>query len=123
MSFSVKFCILIIDILEKIIKKLYNQHNGDGMMKKKKHGNRFLTFVICIFVICISVISSFNNISKITEKQKEKKELTKKLENLKQEEKTLSDDVDKLKNKEYAARYAREKYLYSKNGEKVLKID
>ena len=93
------------------------------MMKKKKHSNRFLTFAICIFVICISIISSFNNISKITEKQNEKKELTKKLENLKQEEKTLSDDVDKLKNKEYAARYAREKYLYSKNGEKVLKID
>ena len=90
-------------------------------MKKKK--NKFLTFVICAFVISISVISSFNNISKIAEKKAEKKALTRKLEDLKQEEKTLSDDVDKLKNKEYAARYAREKYLYSKNGEKVLKID
>ena len=46
-----------------------------------------------------------------------------KLENLNEEEKTLTDDVEKLKNPEYAARYAREKYLYSKTGEKILKID
>ena len=44
-------------------------------------------------------------------------------EKLKDEEITLSDDVEKLKNPEYAARYAREKYFYSKNGEKILKID
>ena len=35
----------------------------------------------------------------------------------------LTNDVEKLKNPEYAARYAREKYLYSKDGEKILKID
>ena len=56
-------------------------------------------------------------------KKKEKRELTKQLETLKEDETTLTDDVDKLKNPEYAARYAREKYLYSKNGEKILKID
>ena len=55
--------------------------------------------------------------------KKEKRELTKQLETLKEDETTLTDDVDKLKNPEYAARYAREKYLYSKNGEKILKID
>ena len=42
------------------------------------------------------------------------------MNNLKDEEETLSDDVEKLKNPEYAARYAREKYLYSKNGEKHI---
>ena len=56
-------------------------------------------------------------------KKKEKRELTKQLATLKEDETTLTDDVDKLKNPEYAARYAREKYLYSKNGEKILKID
>ena len=45
------------------------------------------------------------------------------MQELKEEETTLSDDVEKLKNPEYAARYAREKYLYSKYGEKILKID
>ena len=35
---------------------------------------------------------------------------------------TLSDDVEKLKNPEYAARYAREKYLFTKDGEIVIKL-
>lgn len=75
------------------------------------------------FIICFSLILSASNIIKIEEKRTEKKELTTKLEELKEEEIILKDDVEKLKNSEYAARYAREKYLYSKNGEKILKID
>lgn len=94
-------------------------------MKTKKSSSSNLIFVtlICIFIMSFCVISSISNISKIAEKKAEKKELTNKLETLKEEETTLSDDVDKLKNPEYAARYAREKYLYSKYGEKILKID
>ena len=82
-----------------------------------------LTSILCLFIIGLSVISSIDNVIKIGEKKKEKRELTKQLETLKEDETTLTDDVDKLKNPEYAARYAREKYLYSKNGEKILKID
>ena len=82
-----------------------------------------LTSILCIFIIGVYVISSIDNIFKIREKNKEKKELTSQLEALLEEEKILSDDVEKLKNPEYAARYAREKYLYSKSGEKILKID
>ena len=33
------------------------------------------------------------------------------------------DNVTKLQDEDYVLRYAREKYLYSKNGEKILKID
>lgn len=82
-----------------------------------------LTSIFCFFIIALSIISSIGNIFKIGEKTKEKKQLTVQLETLAEEEKTLSDDVEKLKNPEYAARYAREKYLYSKTGEKILKID
>ncbi len=82
-----------------------------------------LTSIFCFFIIGLSVISSINNVVKIGEKKIEKKTLTNRLEELKEEENTLSDDVEKLKNPEYAARYAREKYLYSKTGEKILKID
>ena len=80
-------------------------------------------YIFLSFIIGLSVISSIDNVIKIGEKKKEKRELTKQLETLKEDETTLTDDVDKLKNPEYAARYAREKYLYSKNGEKILKID
>ena len=82
-----------------------------------------LISIFCAFIISLSIISSVSNIFKISEKNKEKEILTEQLKSLEEEEKTLSDDVEKLKNPEYAARYAREKYLYSKNGEKILKID
>ena len=49
--------------------------------------------------------------------------MTNRLNELKEDEQTLADDVEKLKNPEYAARYAREKYFYSKSGEKIIKID
>lgn len=92
-------------------------------LTRKERRRIVLTFIFCFFVISLSVISSISNISKIEEKKLEKKELTQNLEELEEEEKTLTDDVEKLKNPEYAARYAREKYLYSKTGEKILKID
>lgn len=102
-----------------------NRYNGDGMMKltHKERRRVILTGIICFFIIGLCIISSVDNIIKIGQKKEEKKELTQRLNELEDEEETLSDDVEKLKNPEYAARYAREKYLYSKNGEKILKID
>ena len=41
---------------------------------------------------------------------------------LKEEEQKLSVDVKKLQNREYVARYLREKFLYSKEGEYIIKI-
>ena len=95
----------------------------ESKLSRKERRRIILTSILCFFVICLSVISSLNNLVKIGEKKQEKKELTKQLQELKDEETTLSDDVEKLKNPEYAARYAREKYFYSKDGEKILKID
>lgn len=92
-------------------------------LTRKERRRIVMTSIICFFIISLSIISSINNVFKIGEKKKEKEVLTKRLEELEEEEITLTDDVEKLKNPEYAARYAREKYLYSKNGEKILKID
>ena len=89
----------------------------------KKRRRVLVTFIVCFFIISLLLITSVDNIMQIREKNKEKAQLLQKLEELKEEEKILSDDVQKLKNPEYAARYAREKYLYSKTGEKILKID
>ncbi len=95
----------------------------NNKLKERKRRRVVLTSIFCFFIISLSVIFSIGNAFKIREKTKEKKQLITELENLQEEEKILSDDVEKLKNPEYAARYAREKYLYSKNGEKILKID
>lgn len=58
----------------------------------------------------------------IYDKYQEKKDLEKQLVSLKDKEKELKVDADKLQDPDYIARYAREKYLYSKDGEFILKI-
>lgn len=58
----------------------------------------------------------------IFEKYQEKKALEEELISLKEKEEELKVDANKLKNPDYIARYAREKYLYSKEGEYILQI-
>ncbi len=58
----------------------------------------------------------------IISKYKEKQVLEQQLVDLKNEEAVLKVDVEKLQDSDYIARYAREKYLYSKEGEFIIKI-
>ena len=58
----------------------------------------------------------------IFDKYKEKKVLEEELARLQAREKELKLDADKLQDPDYIARYAREKYLYSKDGEFIIKI-
>ena len=58
----------------------------------------------------------------IIDKYQEKKELNKELIKLKEKEESLKVDAERLQNPDYVARYAREKYLYSKDGEYILQI-
>ena len=39
------------------------------------------------------------------------------------DEEELNDEINKLQDPEYMAKYAREKYLYSKKGEIIIKIE
>ena len=59
---------------------------------------------------------------KIYSNYHEKQVLEAKYNDLLAEEDTLSDDIVKLQDPDYIARYAREKYLYSKNGEIIIRI-
>ena len=52
----------------------------------------------------------------------EKKALNNKLSDLKEEEEVLNSDIKRLQDPDYVARYAREKYLYSKEGELIIRI-
>ena len=90
--------------------------------RKKKLRQKPLVYVICLFVLCLFAFDSFKYCEDIYDALKEKKELTNKLSELKSKEKELELDADKLQNSDYIARYAREKYFYSKDGELVIKI-
>ena len=58
----------------------------------------------------------------IYDKYQEKKELKQQLLTLKEKEEELKVDASKLQDPDYIARYAREKYSYSKDGEIILRI-
>lgn len=57
---------------------------------------------------------------KIYSLKKEEKVLIEQLEKLKDEEDNLQTDIEKFQNPDYLARYARENYHYSKEGELVI---
>ena len=52
----------------------------------------------------------------------QEKELEEKYAELLEDKEILEDDFVKLQDPEYVAKYAREKYLYSKDGELIIKI-
>lgn len=97
------------------------------MMKKKKikkHAvNRFLVLLPCTLILLVVLVTSIGKYwVEIVQKYQENEELNKKLIYLKEKEIQLAVDVEKLEDPEYIARYAREKYLFSKDGEIILKI-
>jgi len=91
--------------------------------KVKKKARRIVTFgLISIALIVFIVITLGRVFFDIVDKYKEKKELENQLIALQEKEKELENDVNKLEDPEYLARYAREKYFYSKDGELILRI-
>lgn len=95
--------------------------------KKKKIGKRakgrlFLAFIFFGAIISALSYKFFYNVKLIREIQEEKKFLEEQLVKLEEEEKVLSSDIEKLKDPAYIAIYAREKYLYSKDGELIIRL-
>ena len=90
---------------------------------RKKSRRRMIllgfTSIIIIFVMTFTIGKYW---VEIFEKYQEKKELDKELTLLKEKEEELKVDAKKLQNPDYVARYAREKYRYSKDGEFILQI-
>lgn len=99
---------------------------GDNVAKKKNN-KRVVSRLLLFFVIFGGVIGSlsysfFSNVGKILKMKEEKESLESELVELQEKEKLLHSDVKKLEDPEYVARYAREKYLYSKDGELIIRI-
>lgn len=75
-----------------------------------------LMIVYFVFTLTSSI---FNYISL----KKEENNLRVELANLQQQKEDLKIEIEKLNDPEYVAKYAKEKYLYSQNGEYVIKIE
>ncbi len=91
--------------------------------KAKKQTFRVIVFgIACLFIIG-GILTTITKVwINIYDKYKEKQELEDKILALKEEEEELTIDVERLQDPEYIARYLREKYFYSKNGEYIIRI-
>ena len=91
--------------------------------KVKKKAKRIATFGVLSIILVITIfLTLFSVILDIVDKYQEKNQLNAELIALQEKEKELETDVKKLEDPEYLARYAREKYFYSKDGELILRI-
>ncbi len=90
--------------------------------KIKKKRRMFFLGLSSVVVIVAMTFTIGHYWVEIYEKYQEKKQLEERLVSLKEKEKELKLDASKLQDPDYIARYAREKYLYSKDGEFIIKI-
>ena len=97
------------------------------MVKRKKSNKKAKIRIFLFFVVFGSLTlylgyNFFLNVNMIYKIKEEKELLQDKLINLQDKESELNSDIKKLKDPEYVARYAREKYMYSKDGELIIRI-
>lgn len=100
-------------------------------MKQKKEKKFSFKMKIRLFLLLsafggVISILGYNcvlNLLQINNMKQEKEELEDLIVVLRDEEKVLNADVEKLSDPIYIAKYAREKYLYSKDGELIIRMN
>ena len=128
--FSIVVGFIFYDVIIKIIannnKKWYTLY-GDNMTKRRisKASKRRLTFFGTISLVAIVYFgfSLIYNIYTIYDLTKEKKSLENLYVELQEKGESLKIDIEKLNDEDYLANYAREHYLYSKDGEYIIQLD
>ncbi len=94
------------------------------MRKTKKEKKRLIAISLIIVGLIASLVSSVSkDWVSILANKKEIAELSNKYENLLSEEEKLKSEVTKLQDNDYVARVAKEKYLYSAQGETIIRMD
>lgn len=95
-------------------------------MKKKglKAAKKRLVLMILFFIVTTLAVSInlFKVWLQIIDNNNSIESLTAEYNSLMEQEKQLKSDVNKLQDPNYVARYAREKYLYTKDGELIIRI-
>lgn len=92
--------------------------------KTKKKKRRLIIFgTLSLIIIGYFIFNLCYYSYRIAVLEKSKKQLENQLTDLQKNEEDLTNDIQKLKDPEYIARFARETYMYSKDGEYIIKID
>lgn len=95
--------------------------------KKKKYSAKTKSRMLIIFMFFSVIIFTLGytfltNLKEISDLNNEMKDLEQEHSLLLDEEATIEADIKRLQDPEYIARYVREKYMYSKDGEIILRI-
>jgi len=95
------------------------------MAKRTKKDKRriLLGTLVILIMICYLSFFVYRYWNQILVNTNEKKILEAKYESLLKEEDELNNEITKMQDSEYAAKYAREKYGYSKDNEVIIKFD
>ena len=97
-----------------------NQHFHEERQRKNRFMGAILVLVIFLFILpTYNLVQSYG---KLQENEKKLVELETRYEELVDVEKQESQLVTKLKDEDYATKYVRAKYQYSKEGEFVYNI-
>ena len=96
-------------------------------MKKNKISKaskkRLLVFgTLSLFIIGYFIFNLAYYVYSLYDLKKSENNYSTNLTELKRQEKILNQEIDKLQDPEYIAKYARENYSYSKNGEYIIKL-
>lgn len=98
------------------------------MVKKHKRGTVKTGRMIIIFLFFATIITTLSytlldNLGQVNKLKDELRELDEERVVLLEREEALNADIKRLSDPLYVARYAREKYLYSRDGELILRIE
>lgn len=116
--------------MPKNIVQMNNRYIQDEHQRRKyqneerKKQNRFMGWVL-ILIILLFILPTYNLAQSYQTFQKRKQQYVQLQEQYQQtleEEEYQKDIVEKLKDDEYAAKYARAKYSFSKDGEYIYTI-
>lgn len=82
----------------------------------------FLITVFCLVINFFVITYIGRTFKNVLELKREQQELSGTLVELKEKEETLKAEVNKLQDPDYIAKYAREKFMYSGDGEYIIRI-
>ena len=92
-------------------------------IKQKRNVKRIIIVTFVCFAINAYIIYSVGTIfSDVYNMKSDSKKLNIELKELKEKEEVLKSEVKKLKDPVYIAKYAREKFLYSGDGEYIIRM-
>ena len=94
------------------------------MKKTKKEKKRLFVISVVIILLVVSLFSSVaGDWTKIMENKSKITSLNKQYNDLLSEEEKLVSEVTKLQDDDYIVRFAKEKFLYSENGELIIRMN